>query len=96
LKLKENSIIERPVSDGKVCDMARARVTKKDRVKVRKKTYETYLVLPDMKKVDDTFKEKKVATASIWISADQYQIPVKFKSKMLVGSFTGELVSVEY
>jgi hypothetical protein len=96
LELKENSIIERPVSDGKVCDMARAKVVKKEDIKVGRNKYDTYLVLPDMKKVDDTFKEKKVATASIWISADQFQIPVKFNSKMLVGSFTGELVSVEY
>jgi len=35
------------------------------------------------------------AKIKIWITADERMIPVKLASKVVVGSFVGELVSIE-
>jgi hypothetical protein len=41
------------------------------------------------------FKKSKDAKLQIWVTADARRIPVKIKSKVAVGSFVGELMSVE-
>ncbi|NNK85754.1 MAG: DUF3108 domain-containing protein, partial [Desulfobacterales bacterium] len=35
------------------------------------------------------------ATIKIWVTADKRKIPVKIKSKVVVGSFVGELIATE-
>jgi hypothetical protein len=68
--LKENLIIERPVTDGKKCIIGKAFVIKRETLKLASGT-----------------------KIQVWVTADKRRIPVKIKSKVVVGSFVGELVS---
>jgi hypothetical protein len=93
--LKENMELEKPLTDGKKWILGRARVVKREKVTVLSGTYDTYLVEPDLEHIGGVFKKSKNAKLQIWVTADENHIPVKIKSKVAVGSFLGELVSVE-
>ncbi len=93
--LKENMAIEKPLTDGKKWILGRARVVKRERVTVLSGTYDTYLVEPSLEHIGGVFKKSKDAKLQIWVTADARRIPVKIKSKVAVGSFVGELMSVE-
>jgi hypothetical protein len=95
LNISQNRPIERPVTDGKKCVMARAEIIKRENIKLNGKSYNTILVQPDLKHVEGVFNKSKDSKINIWVTADERRIPVKIKSKVIVGSFTGELVSVE-
>jgi len=92
LKLVENAIFERPITDGKKCSIGRAKVVRKDVVKLPGKTYKTYLLEPELKEVGGVFRKSKNAKIQIWVTADRRKIPVKIKSRVIVGSFSVELV----
>jgi len=93
--LKVNAEIETPVTDGKKCVMGKAKVIKREKVKLASGTYDTYLVEPDLKHIGGVFERSKNAKLKIWVTADTRRIPVKIKSKVRVGSFVGELISAE-
>ena len=59
------------------------------------RSYDTFLVQPVLKGVNPVFEKEAGAAILIWVSADERRIPIKLKSKVSVGSFTGELVGVE-
>jgi hypothetical protein len=89
----KNAIIERPVTDGKRCVIGKVSVIKRETIKVAGKTYDTYLIEPDLKHVGGVFEKSKDAKIQLWVTADKRRIPVQIKSKVVVGSFVGELVS---
>jgi len=93
--LRENKETEIPVTDGKKCVLGKARVIKREKIKVASGTYDTYLVEPDLKHIGGVFKKSKGAKLEIWVTADTHRIPVKIKSKVIVGSFVAELISAE-
>ena len=95
LNISQNRPIERPVTDGKKCVMASAQIIKRENIKLNGKSYDAYLVQPDLKHVEGVFSKSKNAKIHIWVTADKRRIPLKIKSKVVVGSFTGELVSAE-
>lgn len=84
-----------PVTDGK--QFANGLITTKGKQWTATKAgrYATILVEPDLKHVRGVFKKSKDAQLRIWFTDDEYKIPVKFRSRVLVGSFTGELVSID-
>ncbi len=94
-KLGNNSLLEYPVTDGRRCVVARADIVKKVKIKVNGTNYDTFLVQPDLKHLEGVFKKSKNSKIHIWVTADGRRVPVKIKSKVFVGSFTGELVSIE-
>jgi hypothetical protein len=91
--LKENLIIERPVTDGKKCIIGKAFVIKKETLNLTSGTYDTYLIEPEITHVEGVFKKSKNAKIQVWVTADNRRMPVKIKSEVVVGSFVGELVS---
>jgi len=93
LNMASGSAIERPVTDGKKFVIGRVRVIKRETVKVTSGTYDTWLIEPDLKHVGGVFEKSKNAKLQLWVTADSRRIPVKIKSKVVVGSFIGELVS---
>jgi hypothetical protein len=44
--------------------------------------------------VGGVFEKSPDAKLQLWVSADYRRLPVKLKSKVIVGSFTGELQSM--
>ena len=84
-----------PVSDGKKCVMGLAKVLKRERIKVKMGEYDAYLIEPDMKDIGGVFEKSDDAKIKVWVTADDKKIPLRFKSKVTVGSFIAELASIE-
>jgi hypothetical protein len=95
MKMKEGSTISKPITDGKKNVVGEARVVKRETIKVDGRSYDTFLIIPDLKHVGGVFKESENAKMKIWVTADSRHIPVRLKSKVVVGSFVGDLVKVE-
>jgi len=93
-KLQENSEIAIPITDGKKSVMGIGRVIKRETLKLSSGTYDTFLIEPDLKHIGGVFKKSKDAKIKLWLTADRRRIPVKIMSKVVIGSFTGELVDV--
>jgi len=85
--------VRRPVTDGKKNVVGRARIIKKEKISVPAGTFDTYKLEPEMKDVGGVFRKSKNAILHIWITADSRRMLVKVKSKVIIGSFIGELVS---
>ena len=86
--------IQRPVTDGKKHVMGVADVVRRETVTVSAGTFDTFLIEPDLTHVGGVFEKSPDAKIQLWVSADYRRLPVKLKSKVIVGSFSGELVSV--
>jgi len=94
-ELYPGAIIQRPITDGKKCVFGMAKVIKKEKITVPAGTFDTYLIEPELKDVGGVFKKSKNAKIHLWITADSRTIPVKIKSRVVVGSFLGELTAIE-
>ncbi|MBW2615862.1 MAG: DUF3108 domain-containing protein [Deltaproteobacteria bacterium] len=94
-ELKEGLVIKVPVTDGKKCVMGTAKVIKREKINVNGRTYDTYLVEPDLEHIGGVFEKSKNAKLQLWVTADKLQIPVRIKSKVVVGSFVGDLISAK-
>ena len=88
----EHKEVQRPVTDGKKRITGKAVRIKRQTIKVPAGTFDTYLFEPDIEHVGGIFERSKNAKIELWVTADKNRIPVKLKSKVVVGSFTGELV----
>ncbi len=95
LDLEEDLEIIRPVTDGKRCVIGKAKIIKKTTVTLDAKKHEAYLIEPELKNIRGVFAKDKNAKIRLWVTADQRQIPIKIKSKIKIGSFTGVLISAE-
>lgn len=94
--LKKNPEIRIPVTDGKKCVMGKAKVIKREEVTLLSgTTYDTYLVEPDLEHIGGIFEKSKDAKLEVWVTADARRMPVKIKSKVIVGSFVAELIHAE-
>ncbi|MFP4071438.1 MAG: DUF3108 domain-containing protein [Desulfovibrionales bacterium] len=83
------------VTDGKKIVLGQAKVLSRQHLKVKAGTFDTFLVEPDTTEVGGVFKKSKDAKLHVWVTADEFKIPVKIKSKVVVGYFTAELVALE-
>jgi len=96
-RLKVGEVLEFPVTDGKKHWDTKATVVRKEQLTINGKTYDTLLVMPDMKRLEDVFKKKdEQPDLMIWFSADDRQVPVKIESKVIIGTFVFELVSATF
>lgn len=95
ISLDDKAIIECPITDGKKNVIGQARVLRRETITTSSGTYDTYVVEPDLRDVGGVFRKSKNAKIHIWVTADERRLPVKIKSKVMIGSFTGELVSIE-
>lgn len=91
----EKFILQRPVTDGKKSVIGSGEVIKRETIKLKNGKYDTYLLEPELKDLSGVFRKSKNATIKIWVTADKRKIPVKIKSKVVVGSFVGELIATE-
>jgi hypothetical protein len=95
--IKENTVIEIPISEGDNNIMVKAKVARRETIKIDEKIYDTFEVIPDMEKLEAQHVVKKgdVPELVIWFTADDKRIPVKIQSKVRVGHFIFELIAVE-
>ena len=96
-RLKPGQVLEFPVTDGKKYWNAKATVVRRETLTINGKTQDTLLVIPDMKRLEDVFKQKdEEPDLKIWFSADERQVPVRIESKVIIGTFVFELVSATF
>ena len=48
-----------------------------------------------MKHIGGVFRKSGDAKIELWLSTDHRRLPLKIRSKVIVGRFEGELVSIE-
>ena len=82
------------MTDGKKHVLGIADVIRRETVSVRAGTFDTFLIEPDLSHVGGVFEKSPEANIKLWVTADYRRLPVKLKSKVVVGSFSGELVSM--
>ena len=95
-QLKQGDVLEIPITDGKKCIAVRATVAGRETLTIDGKVYDTYLVIPDMERLQGVVSRKGDPSLKIWFSADEEQVPVRIQSKVAVGSFVLELVSATF
>ena len=95
-RLNPGEVIEIPITDGKKCIAVRATVAGRETLTIDGKVYDTYLVIPDMERLQGVVSRKGDPSLKIWFSADEEQVPVRIQSKVAVGSFIFELMSATY
>lgn len=95
IDLEVDKIITNPVSDGKKCVIGKAKIVKKEKISLASGTHEAYLLEPELKHIGGVFEKSEDAKIQLWVSADSRRLPLKIKSKVVVGSFVGELISFE-
>jgi len=93
--VKVGSVITSPITDGNKNVVGRATVVKRETIKVKGQKYDTFLVEPELKDVGGVFEKSKDAKIQIWVTADHRRIPVRLKSKVIVGSLVGDLISTQ-
>jgi len=86
--------LQRSVTDGKKHVLGIAHVVRRERIRVPAGRFDTFLIEPDLRHVGGVFEKSPEAKLQLWVTADQRRLPVKLKSKVVVGSFTGELTTM--
>jgi hypothetical protein len=83
----------RPVTDGKKCVIGKGFVKSRETIEVMGKAYDTFRVTPELTHIGGVFEKSKDAEIQVWFTADHRRIPVRVKSRVIVGSFYADLVS---
>lgn len=95
--LEKVKTVERPITDGKKCVIGKASVVKRETIKLSNgNEYDTFLIEPELNHVGGVFEKSRDAKIRVWVTADKRRIPVKITSRVIVGSFIGELESAEF
>jgi hypothetical protein len=93
--IKENAEITIPVTDGnKVTMVAKATIGKKTKVVINGKSYDTYEINPDMKRIGTATQRKENLYLKIWLTADERKIPVMIHSRVGIITFVFEIVEI--
>jgi hypothetical protein len=95
LDLAVGERIQHSVTDGKQSQLGVVHVIRRETVSVPAGTFDAFLIEPDLAQVGGVFDKSPDAKIQVWVTADYRRLPVKLKSKVIVGSFTGELVSMK-
>lgn len=93
--LEKGKVLDVPVSDGKKLARGTARVVDREEITVHGRVYDCFVVEPDLKDLGGVFRKSPGASMRIWVTADELRLPVRVRSKVVVGYFTADLVAVE-
>ena len=92
--LKENSVIEIPVTDGHMNYWVKATVGKRDIIELQGKRYHAFEITPDMNRLENIVEKSENPQLKIWYTADDRKIPLRIRSKVGIVSFVFDLVSI--
>ncbi len=79
------------VCDGKATFPATVTVVGPEELKIGEKTFQTILVEPDLGNLRGVFRKDPDAKLQIWLSNDDYQTPLRIKTKVKHGTFIADL-----
>jgi len=95
IDLESDQNLSFSVTDGKKSFTQKGSVIKKETLTLPSGTFETYVLLPQIKHFSGVFKKSKNPNVRVWITADEKKIPVRIKVKVFIGSFIFDLVSIK-
>lgn len=84
-----------PVTDGDKAVVGKARVVKRETITTKAGEFDTFLVEPEVKEIGGVFRKSPDAKLQVWITTDERRIPVRVKSKVIVGAFYMDLTGYE-
>lgn len=84
-----------PVTDGEKSITGKAKVVRRETISTKAGEFDTLLVEPDVRDIGGVFRKSPNATLQVWITNDARRIPVRVKSKVVVGHFSMELTGYE-
>ncbi len=90
-----SSSIECPITDGKINVIGRANILRREKIEVRNRIYDTYVLEPVLDDVE-LFSSDTGSNIRIWITADKRRMPVLIESRVTFGIFRAELRRVEH
>ncbi len=95
--IKRKTEFESIVTDGTNLIVGKIDVVKrKEIIKLKNHVYETNRLRLKPKKINgEIYKKRKRDEIHVWMTNDKRQIPVKIKSKLLIGTLSIELVKIE-
>jgi hypothetical protein len=96
LDLEVGTQIDRPVTDGRKCVLGKTQIVKRETLELESGVYDTFLVEPDLSEIGGVFKKSKNAKLQVWVTADKRRLPVRIKSKVVVGFFSAELTHIDW
>ena len=83
------------VTDGKVSVVGQAHVEDMEELETPMGVIPTFRVRLDIRHLSGVFKKSPDGELLVWFSADSRRLPVKVRSKVVVGHFTMELVDYQ-
>eukprot|EP00828_Plagiopyla_frontata_P009604 TRINITY_DN14964_c0_g1_i2.p2 TRINITY_DN14964_c0_g1~~TRINITY_DN14964_c0_g1_i2.p2 ORF type:complete len:257 (-),score=101.12 TRINITY_DN14964_c0_g1_i2:2-772(-) len=83
------------VTDGKISVVGRAYVEDMEELETPMGVIPTFRVRLDISQLSGVFKKSPDAELLVWFSADSRRLPVRVRSKVVVGHFTMELVGYQ-
>ena len=86
--------IKLPATDGKKLIDVEVSVLKRETIKVPAGKFPALILAPATKDLRGVFKKTKNSKIEIWVSDDDRYLPLRVKSKVIVGSFVGELEKI--
>ena len=90
--LRENSVIEIPVTDGLMNYAVKATVGKRNIIQIQGEMYPVFEVTPDMERLESLAKTNENPLLKVWYTADEKKIPLRMISRVGILSFVFELV----
>ncbi len=92
LAISGNEELSFDVFNGKHRFLITFKIEGKENIKVAGIKREAYKVVPTVKKLTDSEGEKRLHSATIWVSTDDKHDVLRLESKVLIGSVSAELV----
>ena len=95
IDFKSGQTLSFPVTDGKKCFIQYAHIKEKQTIVLPSGSYDTFLIIPEVKHFSGVFKKSKNPTVRLWVTADKRKIPVRVKVKVVIGSVICDLVTAK-
>ena len=93
-KPEVGDLVKLPATDGKKIIEVEVGVLKREEIKVPAGKFPSIVLAPATKDLRGVFEKTKNSKIEIWVSDDGHYYPLRVKSKVIVGSFIGELDSI--
>lgn len=94
LPLQDDEVVRFDITDGKKLVVGEVRVLGRETVETPAGTFPAIRVEPIIEGIGGIFKKSPGARIFVWLTDDERRMPVKLQSKVIVGSFTAELVRI--
>jgi len=91
-RITRPQVLVMSATDGLKTIRAKVHVVGRETIEVGDRRWRTWKVVPELKDVEGVFKRSKDSEMEVWFSDDHRRLPVRLRSKVMIGSFTATLV----